>query len=287
MKALYRCIHYLGVLVQRLSVLQLCRAIVAGWRRHFRLSTQEQNQSELTNWMAGEVGQLLMQEESALLKSRLAKVYGCHLMHLSAGVPDSLFDRDSPILHHFNLGVAGSGVGHAQAQFECLPLADDSLDAVVLQHVLEFSPDPHQLLRESARVISSSGYLLIVAFNPLSFFGLLKLFKRAFKPQTFWSHRGLRSGRLRDWLRLLDFECVSQECGFFRPPLSQMGIMRQMTWFERVAKWMRLPFGGFYLIVARKHVAPLTPLKPRWGAVASVPGLVINPAVERHSASKR
>jgi hypothetical protein len=41
-------------------------------------------------------------------------------------------------------------------------------------------------------------------------------------------------------------------------------MMRRLEWFERLGRrWW--PFlGGAYLIVAKKRVTTLTPIKPRW-----------------------
>ena len=53
-----------------------------------------------------------------------------------------------------------------------LPFASASLDLVVLPHVLEFLPDPHQMLREVERVLIPEGQVVIAGFNPLSLWGL-------------------------------------------------------------------------------------------------------------------
>ena len=49
-----------------------------------------------------------------------------------------------------------------------LPLASQSMDLVVMPHVLEFSKDPHQILREAERVLMPEGQIIIAGFNPLT-----------------------------------------------------------------------------------------------------------------------
>ena len=57
--------------------------------------------------------------------------------------------------------------------FTELPFASHSLDLVVLPHVLEFSTDPHQVLREVERVLIPEGQVIICGFNPTSLWGCL------------------------------------------------------------------------------------------------------------------
>ena len=54
----------------------------------------------------------------------------------------------------------------ASCNFEALALAEDSIDVVVLHHVLEFSSDPHQVLREVKRVLIPNGKLFVIGINP-------------------------------------------------------------------------------------------------------------------------
>ncbi len=54
----------------------------------------------------------------------------------------------------------------------------DSIDLVFLPHTLEFSADPHQVLRETERVLIPEGRVIILGFNPLSSLGLWRLFRR-------------------------------------------------------------------------------------------------------------
>jgi len=70
--------------------------------------------------------------------------------------------------------------------------------------------------------------------------------------------------RLKDWLALLGFDLVYTRSFFFRPPLKRMGIMNRLDFLECVGRrWW--PFlGGAYILVAKKRVVTLTPIKPRW-----------------------
>ncbi len=52
-----------------------------------------------------------------------------------------------------------------------LPFASQSLDLVVLPHVLEFAHEPHQILREVERVLIPEGQIIVTGFNPASLWG--------------------------------------------------------------------------------------------------------------------
>ncbi|MEO8407503.1 MAG: methyltransferase domain-containing protein, partial [Oxalobacteraceae bacterium] len=56
--------------------------------------------------------------------------------------------------------------------FTELPFASQSLDLVVLPHVLEFARESHQILREVERVLIPEGQVIISGFNPASLWGL-------------------------------------------------------------------------------------------------------------------
>ena len=52
--------------------------------------------------------------------------------------------------------------------FDELPFDSQSLDLVVLPHVLEFAAEPHQVLREVERVLIPEGRVIVCGFNPAS-----------------------------------------------------------------------------------------------------------------------
>ncbi len=58
-----------------------------------------------------------------------------------------------------------------------LPFPENSLDLIVLPHALEFTSDPHQLLREVYRAMRAEGQIVISGFNPFSLFGAQPLFR--------------------------------------------------------------------------------------------------------------
>src|SRR4029079_10049253 len=64
-----------------------------------------------------------------------------------------------------------------RADFRDLPIASNCADLVVLPHVVEFSEDPHQILREVARVLVPEGRVVVACFNPWSLWGFRRFFR--------------------------------------------------------------------------------------------------------------
>ncbi|MEX1031967.1 MAG: methyltransferase domain-containing protein [Cellvibrionaceae bacterium] len=249
-------------------------------RRRFGVKPLADSVTMLENWWEGPVGRALLAEEQPLIDQALHDIYGFHLMQLAVSRKLDL-TRASTINHRFALSAAATSPREemaalytGQADLERIPLEAETIDLAVLHHVLEFSQHPHQLLRETARVIIPRGYVLVVGFNPVSWFGLFKHCGRLFTRKAHWRHHSLRLGRVVDWLRLLDFEPVSIQHGFYRWPVAQLKLLEKTRWMERMAVGTRLPIGGFYFILARKDVVCMTPIKPGWKAFNPIEGLV-------------
>ncbi|WP_044470950.1 class I SAM-dependent methyltransferase [Mannheimia massilioguelmaensis] len=130
-----------------------------------------------------------------------------------------------------------SDISMVQSKITELPLIEKSIDACFLINTLNFTEDPHQVLREINRVITDSGLLFISLFNPIN-----PLYKPIFaysSPYKFKLRRYLTC-RVIDWLELLNFEILGCE------KLS-ISSHRKATWFAPLI-----------VIVAQKRTCPLT-----------------------------
>lgn len=230
---------------------------------------------QLRDWYRLPLGERLQAAEEESLAEILPNLFGYHLLQVGA-LGDGMLSA-SRVLHRAVMAVGHSPAGQPAGlcgEPECLPVSSDSLDALILYHTLEFSRDPHQVLREAERVLVAEGHVVVLGFNPFSLWGLRKalpLHRRAVP----WCGRFVSVPRLRDWLSLLGFETVSVRQLFRRPPLQRPGALERVAFLERLhRRWLPLP-GGVYLVVARKKVLTLTPIKPRWRPRRSlVSGLV-------------
>jgi SAM-dependent methyltransferase len=158
-----------------------------------------------------------------------------------------------------------------------LPLAAASIDALLLPHTLDFVLQPQRVLREAERVLIPEGRLLIIGFNPLSTWGLMRGALR--HRQAPWCGNQLTSSRLIDWLDLLGFQLEVREWLLFRPPM-RSAFSHRLDWLEAAgSRWWPI-FGGIYVMRAVKRVTLSTPLRPLWRLrPAFLPGGAVKPTV--------
>ncbi len=249
-------------------------------RRRFGVPGLQRSSPELSAWFQTPLGSAVLGEEKRCLDEQLEDLFGYHLLQM--GIDPSIdVSGGSRITHR----VTVAHQAHQQAvlsplvaDHRQLPLPPESVDLVVIHHLLDYSQAPHQLLREAQRVLIPRGHLIIVGFNPASVFGLVRWVARWFSDRALWRHQALRLGRLLDWLQLLDLEPDQVRGGFFRPPVTSPGSLRRLHWLERWGKKLRWPSGAFYLVVACKEVGGTVPVKPQWQAPEKpVPGFGASP----------
>lgn len=220
----------------------------------------------LRRWYQQPLGRFLGQREQDLLEQCLSNVFGYHILQVgSLGWGCELL-AVSRIRHQMLLDADSSSNDNQVGVYACpaaLPIASDSIDAVVLAHTLEFEKDPHQVLREAERILIPQGRILILTFNPWSLWGLWRLLLRRGAAVP-WCGRFLSQVRLRDWLALLGFKIEATHGLVYRPPLQNRAIMARLGFVEDLGRrWW--PFlSAVNLTVAEKRVSTLTPIRPRW-----------------------
>lgn len=218
----------------------------------------------MTAWFATPLGEYLLQHERRHLQDLLKRRFGYHLLQL--GCAETRLHDHSPMGHKFSFCPHGdTRTGHtACARGEAIPLANESVDLVLLHHALDFSSYKHQLLREVARVLIAGGSVVIVGFNPLSAWGLRTLIPGAANRHSPWNAAPLSTRRLTDWLNLLGFQVDQIRHGAYALPVNSERSIRWSGWMETIAGRLNWPTGGFYVIHARKQVIPLTPVQRLW-----------------------
>ncbi len=218
----------------------------------------------LQAWYGGPVGQRVWQCEKRLLDHHLQDLFGYHLMSLGVCPFLPLADA-SPIHHRFAISPARQGAAVAAcANLHALPVDSESVDVALLHHALDYSEDPHQLLRETARVLMPYGHVLVFGFQRWSALGLQHTARARMGDDAVATHDFISVTRLHDWLKLLDFEILKSRHTVFVPPQLGDGLRSRLQWFERFGWGAQLPFGSVYFILARKTVAGVHPIPARW-----------------------
>lgn len=193
--------------------------------------------------------------------AQVGQMHGCDLLESSRIAHKVVFDLDPA-------PPAAGGVSMV-CSAESLPLAADSIDVVVLPHVLEFSPSPHRVLREMERVLIGDGHLVLTGFNPWSCWGLWRMFLW-WRDTAPWCGHFYGLSRIRDWLTLLDLELLTVARLFYRPPLRHSGALERLATMEQLGRHVWPILGGAYVLVAKKRVIPLTSSRIRWHARRSM-----------------
>jgi SAM-dependent methyltransferase len=257
------------------------------WRKRFGVLPLRGSLRPISEWFGSPLGQLLIERERELIDEQLHNLFGYHLLQLSV-VNHLDLTEASRISHRFALypQVSEHSFIAGRADFNHLPLPANSIDLVLLHHVLDYSQSPHHVLREASGVLISQGHLVVVGFNPWSLFGLWRWLVRFFSRAPQWRHQSLRLGRVLDWLAVLDFEPVVVKQGFYSPPCHKPNTIKYLQWMERWGKRLALPWGGFYVIVARKDTLAPIPLKPQWQGYAGLRGWGVIKILGRASREK-
>ncbi len=136
-----------------------------------------------------------------------------------------------------------------------LPFEAQSVDLLVMPHTLEFTRDPHRLLREAERVLMPEGRLVILGFNSLSFWGARQAFgKMTGRPFVPAAQDLIAFTRIKDWLKLLGFELERGRFGCYRPPLAREIWLSRFAFMEAAGdRWWPI-FGAAYMVTAVKRV---------------------------------
>ncbi|MDB5844881.1 MAG: Methyltransferase type 11 [Polaromonas sp.] len=258
----------------------------------------------LTEWLKTPPGAYLLAWERSRFDLAVSDIFGYHALQL--GLPEldalqanrmphkwlalsSLEKQTLPLhtkngpAHRTGLDPLSSPLAALYADPAALPFSESTLDLVALPHTLELGSDPHSALREVARVLVPEGRVVISGFNPASLWGMRQrrdhLYRRFGYEGLFLPEAGDYIGywRLRDWLRLLDFEVESAQFGCYRPALKSQKWLDRFDWMDHAGKRWWPIFGAVYFLVAVKHVRGMRLLEPAWKtrkSVAAAPAIV-------------
>ncbi|MBB5459216.1 class I SAM-dependent methyltransferase [Paraburkholderia sp. Cpub6] len=168
-----------------------------------------------------------------------------------------------------------------------LPFEAQSVDLLVMPHTLEFTSDPHRLLREAERVLVPEGQLIILGFNSLSLWGVRqsigKMTGRPFVPSAVDL---IAFTRLKDWIKLLGFDLERGRFGCYRPPLASDQWLARYGFMEAAGdRWWPI-FGATYMIKAIKRVRGMRlvgPLKVKKPVLAAGLAPAATPNTRNHT----
>jgi SAM-dependent methyltransferase len=265
-----------------------------------------------SDWLRTPPGAYLLNWEQAQFDQTVSDIFGYHALQLGLPELDALlvnrmphrwlatetFPPEAPDLSHGmadsqvtgdQTETAGAAASSRKAAFltdaGALPFPESSLDLVVLPHTLELSADPHATLREVERVLVPEGRVVISGFNPVSLWGLGRRHARSpdvatvRPPYLPGTSEFIGYWRLRDWLRLLNFEVESARFGCYRPAFASQKWLDRFHWMDGAGeRWWPI-FGAVYFLGAVKRVHGVRLLEASWKTrkvPAAAPAAVAN-----------
>jgi SAM-dependent methyltransferase len=209
--------------------------------------------------------------ENKRLSRLLINYSGRHLLQLSNHVLSSL--GASPIPHKICISQVMPPSTSSNTRPDCaflqssytdLPFASDSINLVILPHTLECDKNAKYILSEAWRVLTPNGHLILLGINPMSLWGLYRLF--SYKPPS-WNGYFYTMPTICQWIQHLGGKICHIESFFFRPPLiSQPGtwLFDKLFWLEKISPWLFPYLGGIYLIIAQKQIRRFSRLNLVW-----------------------
>lgn len=210
-------------------------------------------------------GKLLQSMEAQYIKRCIT--VGCKQNQLQVGGlgwEDDFIDC-SLYQNYVILDGRGMGVGSAlkvNAKAYSLPIQTESMDLVILPHILEFDAHRFQTMREINRVLKPGGELVLLNFNPFSLYVRFQfLWDR--KLADSWRAHFISRARVLDWLKLMNFELLST---------AEFGLDSFVLTHDKFASGTNCFFSiayGLKAVKRRYSLIPLTPVKQRNAGLAT------------------
>lgn len=212
-----------------------------------------------TEWFETPLGRHLLFREQRYFDDAVSDVFGFNAVQV--GLPQIDFLRNSRIPLRVTCAVEPTAEVRADPMF--LPFESQSLDLLLLPHVLEFSANPHQVLREAERVLRPEGRLVLAGFNPRSLWGLARKLQGGERGYP-WNGSFLNISRVKDWMVLLGMEVAAGSMCCYRPPINRETWLRRLRFMEPAGdRWWAMG-GGVYFLQAVKRVHGMNIIQPQW-----------------------
>ncbi len=228
--------------------------------------------TNLQDWLKTPLGRYLLSREQTCVDGMVSDIFGFNAMQM--GLPQVDFLRASRI--PFRLVTDIDGNVQLRSDPCNLPVASQSIDLLILPHVLEFSANPHRVLWEVERVLIPEGHVVICGFNPWSLWGLWHMINRS-RGEHPWRGKFVPLLRLKDWLALLGFDIAAARMCCYAPPVNSESWLSRFNFMESAGdRWWAMG-GGVYFLHAKKRVYSMRLIMPKWyervGADANLAGV--------------
>ncbi|MBY0242854.1 MAG: class I SAM-dependent methyltransferase [Burkholderiaceae bacterium] len=226
----------------------------------------------LDSWLQTPAGAYVRAWEQAQLDALTADIFGYNALQIGLPQIDALAASRMPRKWLADIRPRArldsmTDVRQVAVTFDYaeLPFASQSLDLVVLPHVLEFAAEPHQVLREVERVLIPEGQLIICGINPASLWGLRQVTGRL-TGSHFLPPAGefISMPRMRDWLKLLNLGATTSHFGCYAPACRTEKWLQRCAFMDRAGTRWWPYLGAVYMVHAIKRVKGMRLIGPAW-----------------------
>lgn len=224
----------------------------------------------LASWLQTPLGNYVREWEQARLDALTADIFGFNALQIGLPQVDALRANRMPNkwLSDIKLPAENDATRPPVVvvhDFAELPFASQSLDLVVLPHVLEFAAEPHQILREVERVLIPEGQVIICGFNPASLWGARQVAGRLSGTPFLPRHAEFISmPRIKDWMKLLDLGVNQGHFGCYVPPFRREKWLNRFAFMESTGEQWWPYLGAVYMVQAIKRVKGMRLIGPAW-----------------------
>ncbi len=225
----------------------------------------------LHQWFQTPLGQQLVDDQRQCVTGIMKSKFGQHLVQLDVGLFQPLV-KNPPVgcMSLMSRLENRAACPVIRAVPEHLPLRPDTIDHLLLHHTLDFCEDPFQALREAETTLVSGGYMIVVGFNPNSFWGIRRLFQFKNNQQP-WNGRFLSVNRVQDWLNVLGLEVQSHYSVVHRLPIASVAWAEKLNWLNSLLTRAFPQTGGCYVLVTQKRVPGITLTGAKWRKISVRP----------------
>ena len=215
---------------------------------------------QLLDFYASPLGARVRRILAHRVRARWRNVSGLTLMGLGFATPflgsfRGDVERLGALMPSTQGAVVWPGTGKVQTvvvEEASLPIPDNSVDLMLIVHCLETSESVRGLLRETWRVLSPEGRVLLIVPNRR---GMWARFDRT----PFGHGRPYSPAQLERLLRDALLTPIDWDAALHMPPFDNRLVLRSAMTLERIGARITPAFAGVILVEARKElVSPLT-----------------------------
>jgi len=157
-----------------------------------------------------------------------------------------------------------------------LPLADASIDRILLVHALENSESVRSMMREIWRVLSPGGRLMIITPNRRGIWARIDT-------TPFGHGRPFSRRQLNELMRDSQFTPIRWARTLYTPPFAFDFLARSSGAWEKIGNRLWPQFSGLLMLEASKQIYAVSAERPKLRVLRPVP--VAQPAIPRDSGS--